>query len=322
MKTTILYVLTSSEKDVYLEQCWLSIHSLRYHNPDAKVTLVVDNHTKETLSGNRSKILKLVDNLVVVKCPEHYTPMERSRYLKTTMRQHVKGAFLFLDGDTLIAGSLTDVDTLEGDVMMVPDTHVKYQNYPFYEYMNWRIKDLYATDVSSDEYYFNSGAIFVKDTELAHEFFRSWNERWQESQSKGVATDQQALFKVNHDMGNVITQLPGVYNCQIGLSLQYFYDAKVLHYFNAQMQIENETCPFFCKSFYRKLKEQGEISPEIHEMVVNCKRQFGSPSMIVSRKEMDFLQSPTGKCMMNEYMRQGKLYAFVSFLLRLRRKIM
>lgn len=232
------------------------------------------------------------------------------------------GDFLFIDGDTLIAGKLDGIDEMKDDIMMVPDTHVKFKDYPFYDYMVWRLNELFATDVSKDEDYFNSGAMYVKDAPLAHNLFEQWHERWKESRDKGIATDQQALMKANHDMGFVIKHLPGIYNCQIGLSLQYFYDALVVHYFNAQMQIENETCPFFCKSFYRKLKETKAITPEIHDMVMNCKRQFTSPSMVVSKKEMDFLQCPTGKCMMNEYMRNGKLYAFVSFLLRLRRKLM
>ena len=40
MKTKILYVLVSSEADVYLEQALVSAYSARRHNPDAVLTLL------------------------------------------------------------------------------------------------------------------------------------------------------------------------------------------------------------------------------------------------------------------------------------------
>ena len=37
MKTQIVYVLVSSEKDVFLEELWASVWSLRQYEPDVTV---------------------------------------------------------------------------------------------------------------------------------------------------------------------------------------------------------------------------------------------------------------------------------------------
>jgi len=44
-----LYILVSNEKDIYYEQTLVSVLSLRHYNPDAFVTLLVDDKTDKTL---------------------------------------------------------------------------------------------------------------------------------------------------------------------------------------------------------------------------------------------------------------------------------
>lgn len=321
MKTQIVYTLISTEKDIYLEQALVSIYSCRLHNPEAKIILITDNQTDITLIGKRASINKYINNKIIVSCPNNYSNKEKSRYLKTTIRQNLSGDFLFLDCDTVVCSSLSDIDNINAEIAMVPDTHVKYEDYPFYNYMNNLLMNLYQTDVSQDDYYFNSGAMFVRDTPLTNKLFKLWNKYWDESRQKGIKTDQQALFKVNHDLGNVIQQLPGIYNCQIGLSIQYFYEAKVLHYFNAQMLSKTDMSPFFMKEFYEQVKLDGNITPKTKSLIENCKKQFISPSMIISRTEMNLLLSPVGNCIITEFSKNSLFYKFISFLLLANRKI-
>jgi len=56
MNTTIVYILTSSDKDIYIEQLWLSLYSLRLHNPEVRVVLLTDDSTEVSLVGDRAKI--------------------------------------------------------------------------------------------------------------------------------------------------------------------------------------------------------------------------------------------------------------------------
>ena len=41
MKTKIVYVLVSTDKDFYLEQAYVSMYSAKYHMPDAHIALLV-----------------------------------------------------------------------------------------------------------------------------------------------------------------------------------------------------------------------------------------------------------------------------------------
>lgn len=321
MRTQIVYTLISEEKDIFLEQALVSAYSCRLHNPDAKIILIVDDATNRTLIGKRAEINKYISQKIVIECPQTYSNKEKSRYLKTSIRQNITGDFLFIDCDTIVCDSLAEIDDINADVAMVPDTHVRYREYPFYHYMNDVLMQLYGINVSQDEYYFNSGAMLVRNTPLAHQLFCSWNQYWQEARKKGITTDQQALFKVNHDMGNVIQLLPGIYNCQIGLSVQYLYEAKILHYFNSQMLKNTDFSPFFLRSFYEKVKTDGEITLDTAQLIRTAKSQFSSPTLIVSRTEMNFLMCATGRCMMNEFIKQGFIYKLISFILKAHRKL-
>ena len=49
MKTKIVYVLVSSEKDIYLGQAFISMFSAKYYMPDCHIVLVTDKLTSKTL---------------------------------------------------------------------------------------------------------------------------------------------------------------------------------------------------------------------------------------------------------------------------------
>ena len=63
MKTKIAYVLVSSNDDVYLEQAYISMMSLRHHMPDAVVELLIDKETEKSLTGRRVEIIKLANKV-------------------------------------------------------------------------------------------------------------------------------------------------------------------------------------------------------------------------------------------------------------------
>lgn len=97
MKTKIVYVLVSDEKWTLFGASWLSVYSLRLHNPTAYVVVLMDDNTERSLVGKRNKFCELVTEIKVVDVPIEYTPVQRSRYIKTKARQHVDWYFLFID---------------------------------------------------------------------------------------------------------------------------------------------------------------------------------------------------------------------------------
>ena len=43
MRVKIVYVLISNKEDIYLEQLWLSLYTLRLYNKEAHVAVVMDD---------------------------------------------------------------------------------------------------------------------------------------------------------------------------------------------------------------------------------------------------------------------------------------
>ena len=96
MNTTIVYVLISTPKDIYLEQAYISMFSVKYYMPDAYIVLLTDKSTQATFTGTRKEEIKYVDKIISVDVPMHYNAVRRSRMLKTSVRKYVKGDFLFI----------------------------------------------------------------------------------------------------------------------------------------------------------------------------------------------------------------------------------
>ena len=92
-----LYVCTSSKKDFFLEQTFVSITTLKINTPNAFVTLLIDKATEKTLDESRENIKKIVDEIIIIDLDESLSAKVRSRLLKTSMRLHIQGDFLFID---------------------------------------------------------------------------------------------------------------------------------------------------------------------------------------------------------------------------------
>ena len=85
MKTPILYVLTSSENDLYLEELWVSLFSLHHFNKEVTVKVLSDESTAKRIKAN-PELFAMIDDLYPVEVPEEYPAKERSRFIKTNIR--------------------------------------------------------------------------------------------------------------------------------------------------------------------------------------------------------------------------------------------
>ena len=153
MKTQIVYVLVSSDKDLFLEELWVSVYSLRQFHPDVAVNVVTDDDTSSRIESNKA-LRGLITNIIVGKTPVNYNSKERSRELKTTIRELVKGDFLYIDTDTVICKPLDDIDCFAYDVAGVPDSNAWCRNHAFSGSMKSSVASIFGTDISSKEYLF------------------------------------------------------------------------------------------------------------------------------------------------------------------------
>lgn len=213
MKTKIVYVLVSEETDFFYEMVLLSLYSLRIYHPKDNVELVMDMDTYDRLVDKKASILNDVMP-IVVPIPPDYSVMQRSRYLKTCLRQIIKGDYLFLDCDTLICRKLDDIDTIDTDLAMVSNLHGKCYE-PTHNNDMWgdNAEDNHLGE--APHYYFNSGVMFARDSDVSHRLFETWHSLWKQSVGKGVPQDQPALWRSIVQGGFTIKELPAAWNCQL-----------------------------------------------------------------------------------------------------------
>ena len=301
MKTQIVYVVVSSEKDVFLEELWVSAYSLRQYHPEVTINVVADRSTADRIK-NIPELDSLITNLVVGDTPEDFTPKEKSRELKTTIREIIKGDFLYIDTDTVICGSLEGIDECKYDVAGVPDSNAWCRDNAFSAGMKSSVKQIFGSDISSFEYLINGGVIYAKDNAVAHELFQRWNKNWRYSCfEKGKSQDQPALWQSDYEMGGVLKCLPDIYNSQVAMSLQYFADARIVHFLHMDFISDQTYSLYLGLEIYRQLKREGSITEQIRDQIIHCKASFAPMTMPVGRDQLLFLFNDAGKTLVQIY---------------------
>lgn len=292
MKTQIVYTLIASEHDLYLQEMWASIYSLRLYEPDRDVRVLCDAPTA-TYVRQYDALCKMITEIVIVHMPEGYNAKLRSREIKTTVRRHVRGAYLFVDTDTVVCGRLDDIDTLTCSVAAVKEFNMSLKDNPYKSIPISSVRRFYDTEIPETETYFNSGVMYVADDGTAHQLYEAWNRNWRESTFKhNISQDQPALLKANHDMGNIISELPGEYNCQACMSLRHLHEARIVHYLHTYFPKDLSFSPFMDKTVYRQIKADEGISPQTADLIAHCRSAYATPSCVVGWKQMYFMASP------------------------------
>ncbi len=255
MKTKLLYVLVSNRNDIYLEQAHISICSAKYYMPDCHITLLVDDKTDKAMDENCRKILKNVDEYIVIPLSKDTSEHVRSRLLKCGARNYVKGDFLYIDTDTIITKPLYEIDDVGYSIAATRDSHCEFSENPYRD-MNIELCKILDFQVEKEKYYFNGGVLYVKDDETGHQFYDMWLAEWKEGLSRGVNKDQPALAKTNYQMGHVLHRIDDVWNCELLHGMRYLKDAKIVHYLTTNAKGQGSQ-PYILKevSAYQLLKQ-------------------------------------------------------------------
>ena len=317
MKTKIVYVLVSGMTDNYLEQMMISIYSLRIYNPHAVVLLIIDDKTKLTLNYGRAKILDYVNDVIIVDLPKEYNNKKRSRFLKTSVRKYISGDFLFVDTDTVITDDLSSIDFCDADIAAVKDMHCSI-NENFYKKEIERKSKKIDYNIDTDDEYYNSGVIYVKDSFIADFFYNKWHENWIYGCSHGVYTDQASLLKTNGEMGRVISELSGVWNCQIINNITFLLDSKIIHYFCSGIVKDNDNPPYLLMNdrVYEQIRKHDYIiSNDLKMNILNAKKTFSIPLEVYSGRDLELLHSRQFLFLKHYFYRFHLLYVFIDKIL-------
>jgi len=253
LNTKLVYVLTSAPEKNYIEQALISIYTARYYNPEATIVLIVDDLTDKLFVGNRAEVLDYITEKLVIELPEDMNMMERSRWLKTSVRNLVDGDILFIDCDTLITCSLEEIDWCPYDLGAVLESHlpVAQFNSALYD----KVKKNAAVldwDISKEAFYYSSGVILAKDTTDSRLFFERWHNYWLKGSEKGVPIDQPSFAKADIESGYRIHRMDDRFNCVMYTHTLFVGEAKIMHF-----------CSFrnmsyvFSDHFLEKVKNEG-----------------------------------------------------------------
>lgn len=293
MKPQVVYVLTSTEQDYYLEQAIISMHSLKIHNPNVDITLVSDAETADSLNNNRAIVKHYISDYLIIDVPKQYYGIGKSRYIKTTLRRHIKGDYVFIDTDTVITDNIMDLFALKFDIGAVADTHVPLKSHTSRLKITKLLKSL-ECNITNNYTYLNSGVIFARDSDVSHTLYETWHNIWKQGiYHHAIYIDQPSLAKANELNGYPIIILNGEYNCQITENgLQFLNNARIIHYYasNASKRWDSPY-RFRDKHIYDIVKNEG-ITESIDSMIRNAKSAFNPKCTIIAGNQTDIYGTP------------------------------
>lgn len=203
VKARIVYVIVS-ENEEYVNYLHLSMYSLLRNNKCDIIVL-----TDETTCLD-SFIMQYAD-VIRIHIPGTYSTRMKSRFLKTQIGLYVEGTFLYLDCDTIILGSIEDIDSIKADIACAVEYNNPYVYDDGYSSFNTeKVGYILQLDRMS---YFNSGVIFSSGSNKSKLFFQNWHKNWMNyALSYKKEIDQPAMYKTNCEMNHVIRRLPDKYN--------------------------------------------------------------------------------------------------------------
>lgn len=314
MRTKVVYTIICSGDNLYLAQARISAFSLKYYNPSANLVVVLDKETMNYIKTADTDFQKYVDDFIVVDVPAAYSPMQRSRYIKTRLRSLVTGNYLYMDTDTVVAGNLEEIDSYPYDIAAVFDSNRPFligdSDYVSDWYINSNAEKLgWESLVGCPNY--NGGVLFVKDTPAAHNFYNQWHELWLECVSKGLDIDMPALCRANKDCGFCIKELPGKWNCQIQRNgLSFVSEALIIHCFTGG----NLSCYSLCEeNLLKSLNNERTLSNEIKNMIKNARGAFYDSTTILPSSETAIL----GTAMARLYKSHYGCFRILNFIARM-----
>ncbi len=285
LNTRIVYVLVSSSDDIFLEQFWGSLYSLRQFHPNAKVLALTDGPTARRIKNDKklAPLYEMISELMEVDVPDSYINVLRSRDIKTRVRNIIDGDFFYIDTDTIIAAPINGIDTLEvKNIAMVPDLHRQQTTDNIWD-VN-RVRMVFNMNIThTNDIYFNAGVVFVRDNATTREFYAKWHENWLTTVKKGYYIDQPGLFYTDSEFGFIIEKLPDIYNCMGVYSAHYWTEARIIHYLDKGLPLRT------LKDIPKKIHEAQGITEEVKDLLLNAKKHLSEHTCFCSFYDLAFL---------------------------------
>ena len=229
------YVLADNENLKYYNEMMISLSSLRYTGFTGKVYILMDRDTEKLLSERRGELEKLAADNIAVDVEGNYSQMEKSRYIKTSMRRYITGDVLYIDTDTIVAAPLPE-HVSDKEFAMAYNRSGLDDKASYYWQKKYFEKCGYGLPENSKSY--NSGIIWMRDTPSVHSAFEQWHTMWEETRARGIPYDQTSLSYLCQIKAITINELDNRFNVQIGqayFSPSMLMNVYILHMYNNRL---------------------------------------------------------------------------------------
>jgi len=204
----------------------LSSSTVRYFHPDAEITLLTDEQTRQRLPVVAHDPAGGIDVRSVRI--NSGGPKYRSRMLKTNLHHYLGGGFVYLDIDTAAVAPLDQMGNADADLALTIDCYFTDKPGLF---PSWLTKHYQALGWRKSSYpYLNSGVMAVAKTAGAAALFAAWHTQYQAGLREGLNMDQPALNHAILTAGPRICILPETWNFFCGRQPRRIpEDTKILH---------------------------------------------------------------------------------------------
>lgn len=292
MNVKVVYVVTSTPRDIYLEQAYVSMLSLRHNSPDTRICLLTDTKTAETFTGFRAKIAEMADELKIIDLDQTINGMQRSRMLKTSVRKHFAGDLLFVDCDTLIMRPLNDIDKIDYDLAACIDSHANFADNPYRSLCMIHGKML-DWPIECEDTYYNSGVILARDTPSVHDFYDRWHANWLKGRDAGVYMDQPSFAKSNYELSHPVKRLDDRWNCELKHGIKYVATGYILHYLCTNTMYGLKALFLLNdRAVFQRIKETGVVDEAVLHLFDYPFDGIDTPTMLINDRDIIFMLDP------------------------------
>lgn len=241
--TSIAYVITLDPKCIYTQLARISIAAARRLHPEFEITVVCDSHHADTTDAAARALQNEVDTYLPLEVGFD-TAVDRSRYLKTKLRNILDGDFLFIDCDAVPVSTLDPLVNSQGDVCMALDLNLSPDKYKLnkhvsqlYDFLGWKWP----------EKYFNSGVMLWRDNTDTRSLAENWHELWLQTRNQGCHKDQPSLNSAIDKLDFGVTVLPPKYNAMVEREAWGRCRPTILHFLKWKADDETILSDLFCE---------------------------------------------------------------------------
>lgn len=228
--TPIVFILTGDDRlgsNRYLARLRLAARTVKHFHPRHPIYCLGDEACRKLFEKNHSPLSGVVDETVF--CGDASGGVvHRSRAIKTTLRQRLKGPFVYLDTDTVLVGDIQHLLDCRCPMGLVADSwfpegvgQFPAWCQPLYQDLQWR---------HPTNRYFNGGVMFADDSEQTHLLFKEWQKRYAQSVAHGINLDQPSFNSALDHTGTRVEEFPEDFNFFCGrIPRPIPSNAKILH---------------------------------------------------------------------------------------------